>query len=158
MCDAIVRTPTTQVFYAFGGACSSQTYAVSTGADFTMQHKIEVADGSSSFWYSDALVRPSGTARWTVNMRRDSADVFQWAAISEGQFPVNAFQAYQNTLLASVTNTAATGAWYSTSLSWQNPNNYAAQVRLYIMSTGLLNSLSYSAAIKGQDNVLKMVP
>jgi len=146
-------------YYCAGGVCSSQTAVVSGQATgFTMRHLSEVA-GYQSRWYDDSTVRPYGTARYTVYLRRETNGMDHRACIVRRPYdPAADSWGTPSLILACYTNVASTGAWETVDLSWYNTNSYPIDVRINIGCTGAVNSVAYSGAVKQDDRSLRIMP
>lgn len=149
-------------YYTTGGYCSSQTNVVSESGGFTFKHQIESYYYGEQWmkecwWYEDDLVRPYGTARWDVWMRKDYDGQTQRAAISILPEIATITSDFSYSV-ACVTNTSETNLWFVSNISYYNTNSYPQQVRLIISLNGPIATKAYSSAIKFDDRALKIMP
>jgi len=146
----IIEDSTSKVFYTKGGICTSQTDIVASPYGYTYKHMI-LDTGSENRWFESDMVRSYGSARWTVYMRMETSLIQRaYIAYEQGNYAAN--------ILAIVTNTASTGTWYTADLSWQNTSSIPVSVRLWLSAQGTSNDIAYSAAVKSDDQSLRIIP
>jgi hypothetical protein len=152
----------TQIVLGANGHVETQTNVVApTTVAQTFLHRPQGGDVSrvtdECKWRENAVVRPYGTARWSVYMRQEDASILQRAAIFKESSDLGWDTGWPQPL-AVVTNTAAISNWYSGDISWRNPNAWPVNVVLTMGCTGAVNSTAYSAAIKQDDKQLWRLP
>ncbi len=154
----LIEDSTSRVFYTRGGMCNSQTNLLAyPNYGYTYKHNI-FYDSKECFWFENINIRSYGVGRWSVYMYKENDSITQTAIITlDENNRYNPFSDSSSILIA-VTNTASTSTWYTADLSWQNTSSIPMNVTLWVSALGISNDVAYSAAVKSDDKIIKIVP
>ena len=145
----VYNSPTTQVWYEAGGIASNAvTVLAYTTAPTAWKHG--VIEAYPVRYYERCNVRPYQTVRWNTWLRSETTGLAMTAQLTDAaDDPLCG-----GTLLAAVTNAAATNVWSAAELTWTNPNAYPLDCKLWVTANGdnaQTTATGYSWCERGTD-------